>query len=158
MIFHPKHFGSFSSFTECGRSGDQSITSTLSGTRPRGLLCTYSRASRLIRLLKKGPRRIEKLSLASAFVSLRAFPALKMKGTPSHLRFLTNSTHVAKVGVFESSGTPASGWPKHIKPGRTEQVCRKGRKASFREQETARWKRVNYIPQKCVVVLSPGHY
>lgn len=46
--------------------------------------------------------------LASALVSLSALPALKMNGTPAHRRFLTNSTHVAKVGVFESFGTPSS--------------------------------------------------
>lgn len=137
--FNPVHgfpseaFRMLSSLMECGRPDYQSMTSTLSGISPRGLFCTYSRASRFP-FANKGPRKIEKLKLASAFVSLRAFPALKMKGTPSHRRFLTNSTHVAKVGVFESSGTPASGRPKHSKPGRTEQICRKGRKRSSREE------------------------
>ena len=52
--------------------------------------------------------RVTGLTLTSAFLSFRAFPHLRMKGTPSHLSLLIRRTAAAKVGQVEPSGTVLS--------------------------------------------------
>nr|GMD01222.1 hypothetical protein Iba_chr05fCG5380 [Ipomoea batatas]GMD01224.1 hypothetical protein Iba_chr05fCG5400 [Ipomoea batatas] len=44
----------------------------------------------------------------SAFLELSAFPALSIKGTPATSSLCMRRTMVAKVGVFELSGTVGS--------------------------------------------------
>merc|ERR1719242_1203138 len=46
--------------------------------------------------------------LTSAFLSFKALPHFKMKGTPSHLSLLILRTAEAKVGHVEPSGTVGS--------------------------------------------------
>uniref|UniRef100_A0A0A9CI73 Glucose-6-phosphate 1-dehydrogenase, cytoplasmic isoform n=1 Tax=Arundo donax TaxID=35708 RepID=A0A0A9CI73_ARUDO len=58
--------------------------------------------------LKMSPGTSLNCTRTSALLEFNALPALRMKGTPSHLSLCTRSTTDAKVGVLESFGTVGS--------------------------------------------------